>query len=502
MNTPPPPLPRLKNVSGIPQFDGNCSILTSSSNQSSISPITNLSMENSWFSQSAEFVPAQPNLVSHSNYNSIPVITGFRPDRQAPVRLPPARKVLRRESKCIQALSLPNILSYNMRSIWGKLNSLADDVKERAGEVIFLCEVWEKSESKKHREKLEELFEMQNIQYFSTPRPGVKRGGGAAIAIHSDKFQVSKLNISIPKPLEIVWGLLRPLHHTGVVRKVILCSFYSPPNSRKNLKLIDHISITYNSLKIQHPEAAIIISGDKNNLDDRKILALNPDFRQIVTKNTRQDKTLTIIITDLHRYYHTPSIIPPVPVDIPGQGVPSDHNGVQALPISAANSQRSTQSTKVKVRPLPASLIQKFGNTIVSQDWSFIQEGLGSTEMVQLFQNYADKLVKSTFPEKLVTVSHHDKPYFTEKLRLLRRQRQRAYRKGGRSCKYLDLKAKFDQKLKYEAEKYTNKILAEVKDGKRGSSYPALRKLEVGKNTEKSVSFTLPSHIDENLYAL
>ena len=113
---------------------------------------------------------------------------------------------------------------------------------------------------------------------------------------------------------------------------------------------------------------AVIFSGDKNNLDERKILALNPDFRQIVNKNTRQNRTLTIIITDLHRYYQTPTIIPPVPVDNPDQGVPSDHNGVLALPINAANLHRSTHSVKVKVRPLPASLIQVFGKKIVNQD--------------------------------------------------------------------------------------------------------------------------------------
>ena len=140
---------------------------------------------------------------------------------------------------------------------------------------------------------------MRNISYISTPRPGTKRGGGAAIAYSTDKYSISKLNISIPKPLEIVWALLRPSEPTGDIRKVILCSFYSPPNSKKNKVLIDHISETYNCLKIQHPSAAIIISGDKNNLDEKHILALNPNFRQTVSENTRKNKILNIVITDL-----------------------------------------------------------------------------------------------------------------------------------------------------------------------------------------------------------
>ena len=111
-----------------------------------------------------------------------------------------------------------------------------------------------------------------------------------------------------------------------------------------------------------------MLSGDKNNLDEKKILALNPNFRQMVRQNTRQNKILTIVISDLHMYYHNPTIIPPVPVDVPGQGVPSDHSGVQALPITSANSQRTAEIRKVKVRPLPESLITKFGDIMVSHD--------------------------------------------------------------------------------------------------------------------------------------
>ena len=87
---------------------------------------------------------------------------------------------------------------------------------------------------------------MGGISYISTPRPGAKRGGGAGIAFNPSRFTVSKLNIAIPKPLEIVWALMRPKVPTGDIRKIILCSFYSPPNSRKNKVLVDHISVTYN----------------------------------------------------------------------------------------------------------------------------------------------------------------------------------------------------------------------------------------------------------------
>ena len=162
---------------------------------------------------------------------------GYRPEKETIRRYPAVRQVIRRENKCIQALSLPTILSYNMRSIWGKIRSLAEDMHEREGEICFLSEVWEKQENKKHKQKIVEMLEMSNISYISTPRPGAKRGGGAGIAINTDRFSVTKLDITIPKPLEIVWAMLRPIEHTGVIRRIILCSLYSPPNSKKNILL-------------------------------------------------------------------------------------------------------------------------------------------------------------------------------------------------------------------------------------------------------------------------
>ena len=82
-----------------------------------------------------------------------------------------------------------------------------------------------------------------------------------------------------------------------------------------------------------------------------------------------------------------------------------------------------------------------------------------------------------------------------------RRQCQRVYRKERKSPKYLLLNKDFDQKLKAEADKYIKKIKQEVVDGKRGSSYSALRKLgnrdfEDSKGQER---FDVPEFVDKNL---
>ena len=76
----------------------------------------------------------------------------------------------------MQALTLPKVLNYNMRSIFSKLENFSEDILQREGDICFLTEVWEKQENKTHQQKIEKMFEMSGIHYISTPGLGPKRG--------------------------------------------------------------------------------------------------------------------------------------------------------------------------------------------------------------------------------------------------------------------------------------------------------------------------------------
>ena len=370
-------------------------------------------------------------------------------------------------------------------------------MEERDTDLSILSEVWEKKENKTHQNKIEELFEMKSKKYFSTARPGTKRGGGAAIVVNGTKFHCSKLNIEIPKPLEVVWGLLRPKVTIGSISKIIICSFYSPPNSRKKGALTQHIITTINKLRITHPKASCIIAGDKNDWNIRDILSISPAFRQIVLKPTRKNKILTVVITDIHQYFNEPVIVPPVPVDDGAIGAPSDHNGVLVVPLSNSQSEKRTKQ-ELTVRPITDSGLNSLGQHLVLETWSFLDSGeASSSDLVQSFQDYCKNLVDNLFPLKTIFITKYDKPYFNERLRRIRRQRQRVYRKQGKSEKYLKLKTEFNDALIKEAEKYKDKIIAEVAEGKRGSAYKGLRKL--GSNDDENTNFEIPSHVDKNL---
>ena len=85
----------------------------------------------------------------------IPNQIGYRPANAIYERPLSTLKTIRRDNRKVEALTLPRIVNYNMRSFFPKCANFAQDVHERESDAIFLTEVWEKQENKKHQNKIE-----------------------------------------------------------------------------------------------------------------------------------------------------------------------------------------------------------------------------------------------------------------------------------------------------------------------------------------------------------
>ena len=424
---------------------------------------------------------------------NIPTQIGFRPMKRIYERPQPCRKTIRRDNKNIQALSLPIFTLYNIRSFFPKLYNFSQDMEERQCDLSFVTEVWQQLENKKHMFQLEELLEMRGIKYISTPRPGARRGGGAAIAVRLSKFNISKLNIPLPRAVEVVWGLLRPKSITSSISTIILCCFYSPPRSKKNKVLVDHMTVTLQQLLIIHPGAGVIIAGDRNSIDISTLLSMDASLHQMVKQPTRGNNILDVVVTNLARYYDDAVIIPPINPDQPGHGVPSDHSGVFVTPNTSQGQPARRIKIKKIIRPLPESLIEVFGSKLLAQDYQALTD-LSVDDMVAKYTHITNTHMVETFPEKTIIVSPDDQPWFNEKLRLMKRQRLREYNKHGQSKKYFELREKFDVLFRLERAKYLEKIQLEVSECKRGSLYPTLRKLSLRPGETPHGGFQLPQH--------
>ena len=110
------------------------------------------------------------------------------------------------------------------------------------------------------------MLAMSGLHYMSTARAPNKKGvsyGGAAIVVNVEKFTCEKLQINTPNCIEVIWGLLKSKSPTAKFKKIIICSFYSPPNKNKNSKMDDHIVSMLQMLCSKYPDCGIILGADR-----------------------------------------------------------------------------------------------------------------------------------------------------------------------------------------------------------------------------------------------
>ena len=150
---------------------------------------------------------------------------------------------------------------------------------------------------------------------------------------------------------------------------------------------------------------------------------------------------------------------------------------------------------KVKriIRPIPDSLISTFKSKFVNMDFKALN-GFTPSQMVKRFQSELSNILCQTFPEKQIVISPYDLPWFNEELRKLRRRKQRAYENFGKNDKYEYLNELFEARLRAARLKFKEKIEEEVKNGKRGSSYPIIRQMGTRPFESIKPDFHLPAH--------
>ena len=415
----------------------------------------------------------------------------------------PGNNVSGKPDKITAALSLPVVATYNLRSLFPKIGNLTTDMLERSVDVGFLSEIWENTTNAEHSFEIEKLLETSGLKYISTTRPPSKNGvsyGGAAIVVNLEKFSVEKLNVHVPNNLEIIWGLLKPKTPSAKFKRIVICSFYSPPKKQRNSKMADHIVSTLQMLTTQFPECGIILGADRNYMDIKPILNCGLRLKQVVDLSTRQGAILDIIIMNTNCYYNTPIIVPPIKPDDPQKGKPSDH----WVPVCTPHTDRYKPANRnfrtVKYRPLPESSIRQFGEWIVKEGWQNIEEDMSPSDQAMAFERILQNKLDTFCPEKSMKISSQDKPWIDKELKTIARKKGREYNKRGKTLKYKKLSKDFDVKYKIAAEKFLRKNMDNLMESKPGQAYNILKRMGAQPgDCIDSNTFTLPAHEEENL---
>ena len=441
------------------------------------------------------------NVETENNESHVRVIIGNRPAPKPKEKRIPVRKTLRRDNRGELSLHLPNMAVYNHRSIWKKLKNFCIEFHELSMGIAFHSEVWEKKESKKHKYKIDEMLEMENIDYISTARPN-RRGGGCAITCNNTLFHMKEVKVDNPDNLEVTFATLRPKDENSPQFVVILCALYSPPRSRKKSKLVDFISNTYHHLKsTKYPSAFFALGGDINDLKVELLLNISPMFKQTVSKLTRGEKSLSVIVTDLWNFYQNPEILPPLKPDILGVGMPSDHSVPYAKTYTDRRVMRRKNYSMKIIRPFPDSGICEFGQWVLNEDFSEVKAAPTTTDMVAKLEEVISTKVDAIFPQKSIRVYEGDKEWMDSELRSLRRQKSREYVKNKKSEKFIELNKKFNAMKEENSKNFVETKVEAMKSLSLSKFYKKIKEIGARLGECNKSTFSITSHVEQSLDA-
>ena len=283
-------------------------------------------------------------------------------------------------------------------------------------ECAIVSETWEREDM-----PLEDLLQMKEYKIHSYKREKVKAnrqpGGACALIYKESRFEVKKLDVFIPRGVEICWSLFTPKNKTDIIENIAVASVYVSPNSVCKTATIKHIIETIHLLRARFDNRInYLIGGDLNRLKVDKILDSYNPLSQIITEPTRYSATLENIITDLHSLYQQPQCLAPLQVDGDKIGKDSDHNIVLLPPITISNNRKRIKRAVV-TRPLPDAGLDMFTQFVCAQSWDEVLKEENIDRKVDKFHTMIRSKLDEFLPEKTMMVSCLDKKWMNPDLK-------------------------------------------------------------------------------------
>ena len=393
-------------------------------------------------------------------------------------------KTVKRNNKLIQALELPVIANMNPRSVYNKVEEFHTFVEEQEVDILFMSESWERENL-----NLKEIIHLENHIVISNVFQRIGKGGRPALVVNKNKYHVKDITntiINVKWGVEAVWCLVTPKNVTqnSKIQKIACAAIYSKPGSKHKTDMLDHISEAYNLLSAKYGKGLhFCIAGDTNELKLNSILNLNPKLVQVVTKPTRIDpKTgveviLDPVITTLSAFYQEPLCLDPLDSDPDKNGKKSDHRIVLFKPISVINNKSARITREIKVRPIPASGVEKMQTWLMDQTWANVYEAVTAHEKADVFQKCLIEQFELIFPEKTRKINSDDAPWMTQKLKKLDRKRKRIYNKERRSGKWSEMNQTFKKEVKNAKESFYRNMIADLRKKKPSQWYSSLKRI-------------------------
>ena len=189
-----------------------------------------------------------------------------------------------------------------------------------------------------------------------------------------------------------------------------------------------------------------LIGADCNELKLDDILSLSPQLKQCVDKPTHNDSILDPIITDLHPFYQTPRVEPPLDPDSDA-GEPSDHKCVVMTPLNTIDNKKKVESKEIETRVFSDTNFSKMGQMLANFDWKVLNNNSSISDKMYFFHNTVLDMFRECFPLKRKRIFTQSEPFINDVILKMRRKKRREFHKHRMSEKYIQLDQRYRELL-------------------------------------------------------
>ena len=281
-------------------------------------------------------------------------------------------------------------------------------------DVAVLTETWTTEDS------LNELVFDRYTMFHSVRTNCIRASGGVSIFVKT-QIQAVKLNVDIPKHLEVMYISICPSWLPRSISNIIICGVYYPGSGSEYAPpqedLVSHLTESIHRFYNKYACPLIMIMGDFNDMNITELCELC-SLKQVVKVPTRENAILDLIMTNCHNDWYND------PIGLPKIGK-SDHFCVLYVPKQYVKPKNSKE--KIMVRQFKKSAILDFGSWLVNYDWSPLFEIFDVDLKSAYFSTITWLMIDKFFPLIMIEISSTDKEWITPNLKKLINQRQQAF---------------------------------------------------------------------------
>ena len=354
----------------------------------------------------------------------------------------------------------------NARSVSAKIESLVDVFVNLKIHIAFISETWLKTD-KTLDANVADLEESHGVSIIVKNRK--RRGGGVGIAY--DKNRVSLKIMPTGSKFEIVCATGR----TECSRRpVFALSYYVPPDMKADdyRAMTGEVEDLIGKAKERLRDPIIVLAGDSNRRDTTMLHEDFEDIQEIDCPPSRGSAALLTCASNIGNELKEAFAASEVEDRV---GQKTDHKTI-VLKFDMPR-QDYFVKTRFKFRPFTARGTESFKGLLLNTDWSEIKTG-DSSESAKKFAELMESYMNECFPTKERTIKSSDLPWATANFKRKVRQRNRCFRREGRSARWKHLKRESAEILYEEKKAYLEKMTnLKVPNGSSSRFFQAVKSL-------------------------